>query len=199
MSKLISRPKLDLSAFCDPYTRRYALATPFIQGEFVYATDGRILVQTTRELCEASEPTGKVPNGCATIVEPLDKVRDWDFPPPIVACEKCKGCGATFGICDVCNGLGYLVNGTNEFVPCGECDGTTTWIERCEWCFAEYKNSIYGQWYMNHVRLLPNVRVGAISNSHEAPLYFRFDGGCGCLMPLQKSARADAEAKRAHG
>lgn len=184
METATARPKLDLSPFCDPHGERYSLKKPFLSGgDFVYATDGRILVRTTLDVCPADLPTGKVPNNPHEIVEPIEKVRDWEPLPAIVDCEKCGGVGLALHVCDICKGIGSLVVDDNFIRVCGECVGVATYTYPCG-CEVRFGQSNYAQWYMNLIRELPEVRIGNVASGPERPLYFKFDGGVGCLMPL---------------
>lgn len=179
------KPKFDLQPYCKDEPRRYAINRPWRQGEYVYATDGRILVRVQHQLCECGGPDGKVPD-CEQVINPMAKVRDWEFPPPGVHCEECSGIGRRTAICSTCRGTGwYIIAGQME--PCfHEDDCEAVQIFACDNCRIEFEAARFAQWYMNLVRRLPNVRVGVIDKKDErAPLYFRFDGGVGVLMGIK--------------
>lgn len=116
----------------DPDSTKYDLGSPFISGDDVVATDGRILVWTTligrldlREAVGAIKPTGKpwlTRDRVVTTIPRLDGYHeDPVFPPSLedeMPCPECEGKRIREPFyCDCCDT--YVVG-----ARCNECGGS---------------------------------------------------------------------------
>lgn len=192
---------IDLKHFCDPYTLRNA---PFLHDGYTWATDGRILVRADLATCPSTPPAeGKIPNNLQEIVGPAEKIEDWRLPPSIAnCCEQCDGTGLIVcGLCAPCKGRGFLfVN--EKLSECHECrgcgreldgddpDGTgDVCVGSCHTCDYKFGDKTLGTWYVNLIRALPNAMMGYVKTGSRHPVYFTFDGGIGCLIPLDRERK----------
>lgn len=194
--------RLDLEPFCDPDIMRFNLATPWLSGDWVYATDGAIMIRVRHDLYpSAKEPDGKVPP-CDKALEPVAKVTKWKLPPKMRKCEHCRGVGRRLRVCDQCHGVGWLlVNGMlrrcddsdeHDFDDEEPCYGETAVVIPCTHCGVHFEGRKLRQWYMNLIRSIPDVRMGVASESPEEAVYFRSgEGIVGALMPLSTDGAND--------
>jgi hypothetical protein len=129
----------------DPENTRYSVGLPFVRGDYVYATDGRILVRTraTPEVA-ALLPAGdrRVPKGEAIFDDAVEYA-----PGPVAFAvdepAECPGCDGRRRVpereCDECAGAGETTcpccrqgrkcpecggRGTFPAGPCRDCSGT---------------------------------------------------------------------------
>jgi hypothetical protein len=195
MPETIKRPKLDLTPFCLEYGARYQIDEPWTNGTYAYATDGRILIRVDAELCPGARAAGslRLPKDCDNIVDGRENVNAWFPVPPVVPCDRCQSVGQYVQICDTCNGSGWTLDdgrlnrclhGDEDDGPDEECEALQVW--RCHDCKIEFANSLLAQWYVNLVRSLPDARIGVASGEPDVPVYFRFGGGCGAIMPISR-------------
>lgn len=173
---------VDLQQFCSTDDLRPYLMKPFRFKGFTWATNGHILVRVRED--KRYEPlAGKIDP--AGPLKGFDKVTMWArvavaLPPQIEVqqCVACKGSGADHSA-DACSGD-----------VCWTCDGAG-------FSDGERSTSVtlaHVPFALNYVRqmlALPNVEIAptSVSNAdHDyRPLYFRFNGGIGALMPLRKN------------
>lgn len=91
----------------DPYACRHGLSMPFVQGRWLYATDGRICVRMPAPEPWPFEPAGRIPK---------------DLDGNIFRTLACQPEGVEFpmpeGDCSTCNGSKHL-----EVRPCPDCEG----------------------------------------------------------------------------
>ena len=166
-----------LNPFCGDDPTRYYLQVPFNQDGFAWATNGHILVRVP-------EMEGLLPCSCPkpiNISKPLTGFEDAQFSK---ARWKLPAHDPHFkGPCIVCDGRGVLHD-------CPECDCI------CEACKGtgradpERRTSvrILGRLYaLNYVRIIASLPGLEVSDGQggERPLFYRFDGGIGALMPLR--------------
>lgn len=189
---------IGLRKFCErePNTR-YAINDPWNAGGFTYATDCRVCIRVPT--AEPDTPRGErkfVP--AADVVNPIDRVSKWHPWPAVERCEACNGDGGKVipaGPCGECNGRGFEICeecGSDDKIICGRCDGAKTLperFERCEACVYERIGGFGGRQIARHyaslIGTLPNVCWGGAKDGPEEPLFFRFDGGEGVVMPLR--------------
>jgi hypothetical protein len=138
---------------------------PWTVGKYTYATDGNMLIRITKMAgFPPSESAPKISGPLAKILD--SNPPEWHCipfvsPPKEIPCPWCKGTGEEDGDeCDSCDGTGCKVD--IEAVMIG--------------------NSHYGSGYLNLLAALPGIEISP--NDPEGPAKFRFDGGCGIIMPM---------------
>lgn len=105
---------------------RYKISEPFSEGEFIYATDGRICVRRRGEWDNGERCVPPIAN----LLNDFDKSRYVDEPcdvtvlePEETNCDTCDGTGC-FKECGVCDGMGEIeCSECGSYVDCYECDG----------------------------------------------------------------------------
>lgn len=198
-----------LKKFCaslmDP---RYYLHEPFNGGQYTYATNGRIAIRVQKAgdyAAAASFPAG---GDLATRLDEyisrsdrsefmrLDHVSD----PELVNCMNCKGSGRNVQ-CGLCDGSGEVECDYGHFHDCPDCDGrgviASSSGENCAECGGSGKvlprrtpwisvgESAINQMYASWIRDL-DAEI-AMPKSKADPIYFRFPGGEGVVMPMALS------------
>lgn len=168
-----------LKRFCYAHDDRPALQQPWSDGEYTFASDGRIMLRVPR-LADAPENTA-APKAdgvrviLATAHDALSE-SDWqDLPttpekPEPDRCENCDGDGRCN--CRCCG----------DFHPCGKCDGEGK-IEKIH-CVALGIRKMNGD-YLRLMATLPGLKVAPNHGENdEKPLAFKFDGGIGVCAAL---------------
>ena len=193
---------IDLSQFCDPEQWvRYDLATPFLQDNTTYASDGRVAVRTTllnTPPDDAKEEKRRpMMDSLPWRHDAMRGWRSWDrwkktdehncICPyctngrigPLVTCTKCHGDEFEMEWCEYCDETGK--RGAHE---CPECKGTG-WVNYA----YEMDGVCIAPGYLNKVSTLGPVEV-AIDRKPFGDVttlvLFRFDGGDGILCPVEK-------------
>ena len=160
---------IDLSKFCDETTCRYDLGSPWRVGEWIYATDGRILVRLDYE---ESYVLGDDVDRPSIVEGMLDTLpREWGVLPEISP-PYADGLEDDFRYwheCPHCGHAGLRISRDSFFarVKCGARD--------------------FARGYLWMIHELPGVHVGFIERSDR--LFFRFDGGVGCLEPMRREGK----------
>jgi hypothetical protein len=196
--------QIDLTPFCDteaPESRRFDMRTPFVQGEYITATNGKICVflPTT----DAPTEGRKVPQ-CDSILALRPRIGGslpWPSPQylqKVLTCRKCEGTGAAhFRDCSECDGEGVIdCPECHHEYECGDCHGEGKILcGKCPKCdgaketMQPYAIEFGGRliaWELDEaIRQLPNVRYTTDDKLDDA-LWFDFDGGFGCVMPLHR-------------
>lgn len=205
--------KIDLMPFCDREPAgRYDLSKPFARGEFVYATDGRICVRVPDTEYEVDPEPRKTPDvtGLKFIDAPDAEWKEFQQPFVIEdnsgrwSDDPCPFCRERWVKCDQCNGEGWIAGKRKKAIECPKCEGEGDCLDgdgKCENCDStrdaastvkidDTKFDVYFLW---KIVALPNVKYAFIESSAietcpktkelYMPLSFRFDGGCGLLMP----------------
>lgn len=163
-----------LGAFCGEPDARYFMQLPYVQCGWRYATDGRIVVRVP----SPGEPDTPEP---AEGRLPPDLL--YDFPAQIEEMIPWPAPEYTIGECDACRGTGKEL--------CRVCDSETR--HECSACAGAGKVPIglnVGYWFIaarydRLIRDLPGVMF-CNEGTSSGPLYFRFDGGEGLVMPLRR-------------
>lgn len=164
---------IDLQKFCGTDPFRDYLHKPITQDGFTWATDGAVMVRA---------PADKRYSPCErpiNIAKPLSGIEDATFSPPNISlppapertgpCPECDGRGREHDcpdcecICEACHGAGEL-NAEKR---------TTTTI----------RGAIFNLAYVRLIASLPNVEFS--QSDGKKPMFFRFDGGVGALMPCR--------------
>jgi hypothetical protein len=180
-------PMLDLQQFCSTEQFRFNLHKPFSFGEFSYGCDGRIAIRVARreDVKETEQP--KVAETLNKWLAPLEALA-FESAAPILPddqevitqedCEECKGRGTDHDCpecqctCDVCAG-----------------SGVETSVEEIS---VVAFGRIFRLKYLRTVLQLPGIEIASLGEA-LAPVLFRFDGGCGVLMPRSRKAARHIE------
>lgn len=198
---------IDLTAFAarpDQDTGRYDLLTPWREGEWLYATDGRIAVRVLAPP-DAPEPdSGRRVPSIAYLFGPPDWPDGQAFVPPGTTmewpekteeCDTCRGTGRG-GTCHECDGSGRVTcsaceqehdcpdcDGTGKrgdaTAPCSDCAGTGREVVRP--ALYRMNGAIIQSRYADMIRALPGVGVCPCPQD-SCRLNFVFDGGHGAVM-----------------
>lgn len=169
--------KEELQKFCS--TDRESLSKPFTQGNYTYASDGRLMIRVPA-LPDAVNPDA--PKDVERIVfdsNPIDPskvhlVGSLKIPKLEGSsdCPVCKGTADHF--CTKCEGLH----------PCGKCNGTGSFPENpIRVPIGEHSVSHI---LLNAIKDLPNCSLQESSRDSKSALGIIFDGGDGRLMPMTK-------------
>lgn len=175
-----------LLQFCGVEPSRPYLHVPSNQDGFTWATNGHILVRV-------AEIEGLMPCSCnkpINISKPIVGVDEatftaarWKLPPHDPSFK---------GPCGLCDGRGYLHK-------CPDCDCFCTLCNGSGEADPERRmsTSILGRIFaLNYVRMiadLPGLEVAG--NEDELPLFFRFEGGVGGIMPLRTQHESHIEVE----
>lgn len=174
---------INLLQFCSDEEWRPYLRKPFRHDGYVYATNGHILVRVPDD--DRYEAHGKINPAKAMVgfdaadFMPAPQVI---IPPKIepkrVECIDCAGRGKEHDCpdcdctCETCSGNGFVIASPSR---------STT-------IFGHH----YNLEYIRQIYALPDLEIAPHSVSIGdiiAPLYFRFSGGCGALMPMRSPYR----------
>lgn len=163
--------KIDMMPYCNPDSFHLMCSKPWRHGDYIYATDGCILVrvpysedyndvQTTYpETPNATRFFEKMPSEwqpLPKIVDPTTQGLDEDFCIT-VECPEC------------CEFHEVRVDGMfNELVRLGE-------------------GLEFARGYLWKLRHLNNVEYGITGEGRDRMMIFRFDGGVGALMPMGRA------------
>ena len=167
---------LDLQPFCSTDEVRPYLMKPFSRHGFTWATNGHILVRVTLR-SDISDVDKKF-----NIAGPLQDFESASFfkpeyflPPPVpapVGCAACDGrghehdCPSCGCICGACDGKGEVNPENNMSVSIGP--------------------TPFSLKYIRQILSLPGIEIETLAADQSMkPLFFRFDGGIGALMPLR--------------
>ena len=181
-----------------PSESREFLRNPILRDDWVYATDGSILIRVPRvEDIDAAE--SDLPKRLAEIFDNPRGETFVDLPdlPPAEACTPCHGSGIAYK-CKACKGAGWLDRGGEDYdckscvgsgqtgegdetdkVPCSACNGTRIFLNQR----VTVGNIFFARRYLEKIKSLPEVRF-ATPPDNTIPAYFSFDGGEGLLMPM---------------
>ena len=167
-----------MAKFCgNQYSDREWLIAPIRDHGFLWATNAEILV------CVPDDPNVSANDGCPAN---LIKFHEWfklagNFNKiNAEAIPKAKRCPS-------CNGSGiWPAFGDDPEETCQECNGS-----------GEYKNqevSVGAQhisrWYLALIASLENAQLSCSSDAPTAPMFFKFEGGWGCVMPIKQRSKS---------
>lgn len=177
-----------LLPFCDEEQHwKWSLCEPFVQGGYVYATDGKIAIRIPTRRPDTFHE-GRFPK----MGETFDKLlraytRDapgdlgwlpWPTKPVFVETETDAKTGIA---CPICRGAThYYADG--DAVTCVYCDATG-YVER--WDNVDTGKSIIAGRYWQLISRLPNVWYLERMREDD-PIWFRFAGGDGLLMTIKQ-------------
>ena len=215
---------IDLRIFCNPDDRREALKSPFSDENYTYAADGHICIRVPR-IPEIPENEGGV-RLLKYLKFDHAEMTDWkpiqtEIPEgKRVDCMSCHGTGKVL-ICEDCDGDGeveyefFSKSGKSYDLDheCPVCEGRGKMNgdgTRCEDCAGQgftiknvpVKVTEIGLSISNHllqrVRDLPGLEIAVKGRVDDMPpVRFRFDGGCGLIMPMRVTRGSGARTRQA--
>jgi hypothetical protein len=156
-----------LKTFCGTDEHRAILHQPTSQGEFSYATDGRVIVQVPR-MAEVPEVEG-FPQ-CGGVMRDFKIHGAWRKLPEIPP----RGEGVP---CEDCEGTGKFPDGT----PCDECEGGKYYPTESMEVGGARLNLVF----LRRIAALPNLEYN-MNGGELTARSFRFDGGIGLIVPMRK-------------
>lgn len=166
----------DLKRFCanSKESYRQSITRPFSQGDWTYATDGRVLIRVPR-LDEVPEYDDSPCDVQKRIFDEQPITGWWMILPPdlpeLLPAYKCAFCG-------------------DEPKPdCVECDGEG-FIEHSAIPVKVGKHAV-SHIYLHKLKTLPGVQICESAKGELNGLGVRFDGGEGRQMPMRQSGRVD--------
>lgn len=179
---------LDLQQFCgDPKseTRSWVLS-PFRIGEFVYATDGVMLVRVDKGVAAAEELPDTVKYKAkliARIEGYFARVNNFGFS----SCVATLPPRARPVECFDCRGRGHKHDCPDCTCECDGCDGDGLNDPEAR-TTVDFAGTILALSYVRKMLALPRVEVaiGSANSETAQPFFFRFAGGEGALMPCTK-------------
>jgi len=177
-----------LKSFCGDDPFRPYLHVPFNQEGFTWATNGHILVRVA-EMPDFSPCTAKKPINVAKPLAGIDAAQfvspQWQLPPHDPSFN---------GPCVVCGGRGVLHECPDCDCDCAACNGTGRADPE-----RRMSTSVLGRIYaLNYVRMIAGLPGLEVSDNKggESPLFFRFEGGLGGIMPLRAQYETHIEVER---
>jgi len=198
-----------LQSFCEPKgTNRVALSNPFNCDGYTFSTDGHVCIRVELDDSIISHPDA--PKTMQKIFVTCDDDSKYIDIPEIegvslfVNCSTCEGTGK-ISICPECEGSGevHFENDYSDYdCDCDSCNGTGKYKngrvtnEECEDCNGTGKITKdigidIGTRYVTArllglVKGLPSVKIAPEATDGFKPIPFKFDGGCGILMPRRR-------------
>lgn len=187
-----------LKKFCGDYKK---LESPFVGGNYAYASDGRMAVRIdlslVEEKLEESDITGKIDELLAKCTKESPITYEFQsVPANYTRCTHCKGKGIVEACleccgkgeieccecgqdreCPKCNGWG---GGDKE--KCEECNGVGKVLEHTHTVLTD-KLTVQSKFLCTIYENLKNVNLYA----GEKYVYFTFEGGEGILLPINKT------------
>lgn len=178
---------IDLQPFCSKDTGfRHALHGPWVKDGFRCATDGRIVIRIPTLGEPDTQGERPYPPTDDVVVPPPPGttlnlwMQDAALPPADRECRLCRGrgqCPTCAQGCPDCEGSGRVTNGEAPVLL-----GQNTYIRLRHWKLLNVLPGI--AWYAPPLAL---GREGAFYSSRK-PIYFRFDGGDGAVMPYSETS-----------
>lgn len=178
-----------LLQFCRRDGTRLELATPFVRGGFIYATDARIILKAPNVRVGGSELQEIKYINPEALMPPfehnLDLLMDGAFSDTGVPIPDFNPVWKT---CRACVGEGFGAS-----VGCHECDYEPRWVSDEVGDAVAVGGQIFGQYYLHMMRAyltdvlcFNNVKPGQ-------PMKFTFLGGEGRLMPMRDFSKERSE------
>lgn len=167
---------IDLQKFCSTSSDRKNIGQPWSDGEWTYATDGRICVRVPRRADVPENP--EAPKNVSHTIFDCNP-NDGKFQPlpgftapKMVACDNCGGDGKCE--CPACDAQH----------DCGCCKGTGKVEEKLPG--VKFGNQLINPKYLVLIADLPGAML-ANGMEKYAAVTVKFDGGEGRLMPMRES------------
>lgn len=206
---------IDLEPFCAKDKFRMNILTPWNQGGYTFASDGRVIVRVDEQ--EVPEVSGVNRTNGNLILESHIDVAKWisikNIEPEMHACTTCAGKGHGPFVCDECDGAGETecyhcgqdshcdaCNGLGEYgakgETCPECEGK----KEVEWPYgSETPAGNISSTYLRLCNTLPNCQFGITQKfAPEGIIPFRFDYGIGCVMPIRPTEEIAERLRMLH-
>lgn len=195
---------IDLERFCGVDDYREYLNAPWRRDGKLYSTNGHFMVEIADDGREAVSHD-KHPN-CLALFEKHAPGEFVAIPelPPAVRCGACDGRGKCYReACSDCDAKGEFTHGMYEY-ECKHCEGDGYFtryfapegesLSRCAACFGlgeefsrDYGTKVGGMTFatrlLRAISVLPGVEI-SVCTTDKHPLWFRFDGGRGLVMPM---------------
>lgn len=161
---------LNLSVFCSTDPVRPYLHKPFSRGEWTYATNGHICVRVPRRLDAPEQDNPNAEKLFDTIsASAMRLLRSIAFPE-LISRE-----------CECCGGRGTVHDCPDCACDCESCGGDGEVQEKAS---VGIGIADYNAKYVKQLTALPGLVIASDAAPAE-PLFFRFDGGEGLLMPMR--------------
>jgi hypothetical protein len=181
---------IDLQQFCSDDPFRENLSKPFTLGDFTYATNGHILVRLPK--IDGVEEIKNAPN-------PSKIFKDFPAPNyfvslPALALPPLEG--PEIVDCDVCGGSGKEHECPDCDCECMACDGSGK-EHREKKISTTLAGVILQLRYVRKLAALPHVEIAPhLAIADKSPVFFRFDGGDGALMPMISEFETHVQIER---
>lgn len=188
-----------LALFVAKQDPREYLKLPTRANGYLYATNGHICVrcEDDPEVTELAGPDAvKLPYRIDDLISrlPADAVfHPLKFERSPKECRTCEGAGSIipcyacddgtfdhYGIeyeCRTCDAMGFIPTDDSN-VPCPECDGNKYTLDH-----ARVDGRLFNGDYLDRLSKLPGIQIHVAAGEKDAG-HFRFDGGCGVIMPM---------------
>jgi hypothetical protein len=184
---------------------REYLSAPWRRDGFIYATNGHFMVEIPDDGRAGIPPYDKHPD-CAALFAKRAPGEFKSLPAlgKFAPCESCGGKGVGYReTCPDCDGEGEFKHGCYEY-DCKRCDGEGYFFfaetpagekeSRCPACYGlgeavdrnhgtPFGTQVFATRLLRVIATLPGVEAASCSGD-KPPLWFRFDGGRGLVMPL---------------
>jgi hypothetical protein len=189
-----------LKAFCSTHEDRHVLHNPFSQEEFTYATDGKVIVRVSR-LQSVAEVNGApiAKNLWKNLEVDIAKIKGWMEIPglPEIQYNLCEACFGS-GMMRVCAKCGFCPDDADSR-ECFECGGKDFDRTRCSNDCENGRHQVHAGIpigntklnviYLRKLNQLKGVMICPYMPSTADPVFFRFEGGDGLLMPMRMEAK----------
>jgi hypothetical protein len=185
---------LDLQQFCSTEKFRFNLHKPFSYGGFSYASDGIIAIRVARRDGIPEAEQAKIPQQIDKWFSELEGALFESDMPALPDDEETE----TKEQCEECHGRGKDHDCPDCECVCENCKGSgeETITESIS---IDAFGSIFRLKLLRSVLQLPNVEVAVDRVRPLKPMFFRFSGGEGCLMPCSRKLKRHIELDSAHG
>lgn len=165
---------IDLQKFCSEDETREPLMKPWRDGDFTYASDGRVIIKVPAEPGDVVQPKTPTPEKVAIIFSWFNGPGlEWQKLPTLPVLET-QGCG-------VCHGDGEHECDCGCVHKCGNCDGVGKIPIDAHLDIGPARFNCY---YLRLIADLPGLEIAV--RGELDPMMLRFDGGVGVLMPMRK-------------
>ena len=193
---------MDLTRFCDSETQW--LSKPFNHDGYTFASNGHMLIRVPlRDDVVDTVPSqitmSKLPFDCEVYPtkfpeykpQAMKKCPACDGRKSVSTCPECDGKGEVIldsGFngyecdCKTCNGDGYVPGDERK---CEGCDGTgITYVDN--YPFVDIGDVRLNIKLLDKIKDLPGIILGPVDGGYRRMVHFRFDGGDGILMVMNK-------------
>jgi hypothetical protein len=185
---------LDLQQFCSTEQFRFNLHKPFSYGAFSYASNGAIAIRVARrdDIPEAEQ--AKIPQQIDKWFSEIEGIPVESDTPLLPDDEEVE----TKDQCELCDGRGKDHDCPDCECVCANCEGSGTETTTKSISIDAF-GTIFRLKFLRLVLRLPNVEVAVDRIRPSKPIFFRFSGGAGCLMPCSRKLKRHIETGDANG